>query len=368
MKFGYGRQAQDDPLMSLTWSAVESVVSKIVKDGNYISDSEAFLSEEFYRNELADNVYFFFRDTMDEAPENLGFDRVYDEKGLSYSRSYPDVMSDIKDMLTTPEGTATIKAEVDRAVSQLESGERVARWRLTPSPVELRDKIEGYAKTKLDLPQKEDVSALKESFITQDEIDAALGRGSGISGGKYRIYEYFTDTSHDKNDRMAFLKQEYGIGGSSSGIPGSDRSWEEHDAKGIKLDKGNIMEPYESITLKWNVVEKRLSELIFEGKYLTENELEQYQQRQLEAAQAELGIDEEVFLENAKSVINDFCMKEYEHEADFSDLSNVEVAYTDWLDEETGIEYPVQVTVDLEEYSIFTSVDGDIVWQEFKKR
>ena len=316
MKFGYGRQAQDDPLMSLTWSAVESVVSRIVKDGNYISDSEAFLSEEFYRNELADDVYFFFRDTMDETPENLGFDRVYDEKGLSYSKSYPDVMSAIKDMLATPEGTATIKAEVDKAVSQLESGEKAARWRLTPSPAELKDKIEGYAKLKLDLPQKEEVAALKESFITQDEIDAALGRGSGISGGKYRIYEYFTDTSHDKNDRMAFLKQEYGIGGSSSGIPGSDRSWEEHDAKGIKLDKGNIMEPYASITLKWNVVEKRLSELIFEGKYLTKNELEQYQQRQLEAAQAELGkLREKEIDRQAEDAINAY---EAEYGADGS--------------------------------------------------
>ena len=29
-------------------------------------------------------------------------------------------------------------------------------------------------------------------FITEDEIDHALDRGSGVEGGKGRIYEYFT--------------------------------------------------------------------------------------------------------------------------------------------------------------------------------
>ena len=121
------------------------------------------------------------------------------------------------------------------------------------------------------------------------------------------------------------------------------------------------MEPLAEVTLNWNVVAKRISELVFEDKYLTKEQLAQYEQKQLEAAQAELANNEDVLLENAKNIINDFCLEEYGHEADFSDLSNVEVAYTDWEDEETGIEYAVQVTVDLQEYSIFTSVDGDVV-------
>ena len=364
MKFGYGRQAQDEPFMEMSWSAVESVVCQIVKDGNYINSNEAFLSDEFYREELADNIYFFFRDTMDEAPEHLGFERWTGEDGNTYSKGYPDVKENIKEMLKTSEGIDAIKNEVDRAIADLESGVKIKHWNLRPTPAELSDKIHGYAQPKVELPQKDNIEAKLESFITQDEIDSVLGRGSGISGGKFRIYEYFSDTEHDKKDRVAFLKNEYGIGGRSSAITGSDHSWEDHDAKGIQLDKGDILAPYASVTLNWTVVEKRISELIFEGHYLTEQELEQYNQKQLEAAQADLADSEDIFLDEAKELINEFCIDEYDHEADFSELSNIEIAYTDWLDEETGKEHPVQVVVDLTDYSLTTYVDGDSVSEE----
>jgi len=364
MKFGYGRQAQDNPFMEMSWSAVESVVNQIVKDGNYISSNEAFLSDEFYREELADNIYFFFRDTMDEAPEHIGFERWTDEEGKSYSKGYPDVKENIKELLKTQDGIESIKNEVDRAIADLESGVKSKHFNLRHTPAELADKIHGYARPRVDLPQKDDIEARLESFITQDEIDSVLGRGSGVSGGKFRIYEYFSNPEHEKKDRIDFLKHEYGIGGRSNAIAGSDHSWEDHDAKGIQLDKGDILAPYTSVTLNWTVVEKRITELIFEGHYLTEQELEEFNQRQLEAAQAELADSEDILLDEAKELINDFCIDEYDHEADLSDLTNVEIAYTDWFDEETGKEHPVQVAVDLTDYSITTYVDGDSVSEE----
>ncbi|MBQ9232420.1 MAG: DEAD/DEAH box helicase family protein [Lachnospiraceae bacterium] len=359
MKFGYGRQAQDNPFMEMSWSTVESVVSQIVKDGNYISSNEAFLSDEFYREELADNIYFFFRDTMDEAPEHIGFERWTDEEGKSYSKGYPEVKENIKELLKTKDGIESIKNEVDRAITDLESGVKIKHFNLRHTPAELADKIHGYARLRVDLPQKDDIEARLESFITQDEIDSVLGRGSGVSGGKFRIYEYFSNPEHEKKDRIDFLKHEYGIGGRSNAIAGSDHSWEDHDAKGIQLDKGDVLAPYTSVTLNWTVVEKRISELIFEGQYLTEQELEEFNQRQLEAAQAELADSEEFFLEEAKEIINDFCIDEYDHDADLSDLTNVELAYTEVTDEETGIEHTVQVSTDLTDYSISMYIDGE---------
>ena len=41
-------------------------------------------------------------------------------------------------------------------------------------------------------------------------------------------------------DAAEFLKNEYGTGGSSPGIPGADASDASHDAKGLKLGKGKI--------------------------------------------------------------------------------------------------------------------------------
>ena len=64
-------------------------------------------------------------------------------------------------------------------------------------------------------------------------------------------------------------------------------------------------------------------------------------------------------LKSAKNAINDFCLKEYDGEADFSDLSNIEIAYTDWSDKETDAVHSVQAVVDLQNYALFTYVDGN---------
>ena len=61
-------------------------------------------------------------------------------------------------------------------------------------------------------------------------------------------------------------------------------------------------------------------------------------------------------LDRAKNLINDFCVSEYNSEADLSDLSNVSLAYT--TDEE--FELPIQVSADLENYRINYEYDGEI--------
>ena len=81
-----------------------------------------------------------------------------------------------------------------------------------------------------------------EDFITQDEIDTRLTGGSGFHHGHFRIYEYFME-GHDKKDNIAFLKNEYGTGGSSHALIGSDKGHEDHDAKGIRLEKGSYGNP-----------------------------------------------------------------------------------------------------------------------------
>lgn len=55
-------------------------------------------------------------------------------------------------------------------------------------------------------------------------------------------------------------------------MPGNDDSQADHDAKGIRLEKGSYGNPYAKVLLKWNIVEKRLRELIAEDKYLSVKE------------------------------------------------------------------------------------------------
>ena len=110
--------------------------------------------------------------------------------------------------------------------------------------------------------------------ISQEDIDAVLTRGSGIHDGKYRIYEqYLKQETHEAN--VAFLKDEYGIGGAYPAVPGRQLD-ENHDGKGIKISRGSIMHPDAEVLLSWKKIEKRIGELIATDQYLSQAEKDHY--------------------------------------------------------------------------------------------
>ena len=110
--------------------------------------------------------------------------------------------------------------------------------------------------------------------ISQEDIDAVLTRGSGIHDGKYRIYEqYLKQETHEAN--VAFLKDEYGIGGAYPAVPGRQLD-ENHDGKGIKISRGSIMHPDAEVLMSWKKIEKRIGELIATDQYLSQAEKDHY--------------------------------------------------------------------------------------------
>lgn len=110
--------------------------------------------------------------------------------------------------------------------------------------------------------------------ISQEDIDAILTRGSGIHQGKFRIYEQFLKQDSSENN-IAFLKNEYGIGGAYPAVSGRNLD-ESHDANGIKISRGRISRPDAELLLRWNKVEKRIGELIRTDRYLSQAEKDNY--------------------------------------------------------------------------------------------
>ena len=90
---------------------------------------------------------------------------------------------------------------------------------------------------------------------------------------KYRIYRQFQN-SLSTTENINYLKNLYGLGGSSYTIRGSGIG-EEHDSKGITLYRGYFDGRKETL-LKWNYVEKRIKELIKIDRYLNPKELKEY--------------------------------------------------------------------------------------------
>ncbi len=64
-------------------------------------------------------------------------------------------------------------------------------------------------------------------------------------------------------EKANFLKDEYGIGGSSHAVSGAMGSDEWHDAKGLKLQK----EDCSDVFLTWSSVAKHIDELLSKNLY-----------------------------------------------------------------------------------------------------
>ena len=74
-----------------------------------------------------------------------------------------------------------------------------------------------------------------------------------------------------------------------------------------------------------------------------------------------LAQEQDKLREQAKSLISDFCWDEYSSEPDFSDLSNIPLAYTTEEKEGSPVDYEIQVSVDLRRFGIKKELDGVIV-------
>ena len=282
MSIGYGMSAKENPVAVMGWTEIEGVVRSMVEQGSYMGVNEVFLVDAIERQRVSNDLFHFFRDGIGEVPENIPIK----------SYNYPESMTNLCDLLSTQEGRDIVAGELSKAKEQLDTGEKKIRWRYVKKPEHLLSEIADLSIEKKEYPVQDNVEVLHEDFITQDEIDACLTGGSNVRHGQFRIYEYFME-GHDKKENIDFLKNEYGTGGGSPALIGSERSDEWHDAKGIKLEKGRIGDPYAKVLLKWNVVEKRIRELVKADKYLTPEGKEAYAQYKKEQAEEAMRREQE---------------------------------------------------------------------------
>ena len=157
-------------------------------------------------------------------------------------------------------------------------------------------------------------------------------------GGKQRIMALY-QTQPDRNLRAKALAKEYGIGGHSHDFLDGSSGFVNHDWKGLEFDH---YPDHQKITLKWAQVEQYIDLMVQSDRYLTDREKEHY------TPPAPVSAEPDATLTNAKKLIRDFCLEEYDSEPDFSDLSKIDIAYTNATDEEI----PIQVNVDLVGYRV----------------
>lgn len=255
MSFSYGNAAKNSFMLKLSWEKIEERIYKLINSGKYMSEEEMLRVPLQEKQELASKIYFFFRDEYNHMPEELNIDYLYEEGKKK-----------LMELLSKEEGRDKLLSAMNKAIEEIRSKRVKPKIKLINRPKDIQEEIIAMGNASLEFPKGENITILRESFITQDEIDYILSKGSNIENGVLRIYEYFKD-SEDIEQEINFLKQEYGIGGRSPVLQGQN-IYEDHDTSGIKFGKGLISNPYTEIFLTWKEVARRIHILINSDKFL----------------------------------------------------------------------------------------------------
>ena len=261
----------------ISWESAAERIGELLESGQFASNVELAEAAGYERSLLAEKLWHLYHDFSDKARDSGYLSCL---SGIQRT-GFPEETAWLTEQLNSPEFRQTLAEEYAAFWTAYQQDRELLRFHYH-KPREIWESLQD-----LSLPRKsfssemQDVPAVKQ-FITEDEIDAAMTGGSGIEGGKGRIFTFFKNPHTDK-EKVDFLKSEYGIGGHSHALSGAMGSNEDHDGKGLHYKKDGCPDMH----FTWEKVAKRITGLIQKGRYLTEQEQAQYDKIQAEKALAE---------------------------------------------------------------------------------
>lgn len=274
----HGKSARyDKSAQVISWESAAERIGQLLQTGQFATNVELSEAEGYERSLLAEKFWNLYHDFSDEARESGYLPSLANNPG----RGFPEESAWLTEQLKSPEFRQTLAEEYAAFWTAYQQDRDLLRFHYH-KPKEIWGNLKDLSLPRTAFTsQMTEVPAVKQ-FITEDEIEAAMTRGSGVSGGKGRIFAYFQN-SHTDKEKMDFLRHEYGIGGHSHALSGAGGSWEDHDGKGLHYKKGGCPD----VHFTWEKVAKRITDLIQKGRYLTEQEQEEFDKIQAEKALAE---------------------------------------------------------------------------------
>ena len=264
IRVAHGEQARyERGAQLITWADAAARIGELLDAGRFATKEEVAGAED-YEHELIARKLRDLQHDLSKGNEGL-FSSLADVDG-----GYPEAVQKIAAKLADPEGREAVLGDYLAFREAYKADRSVLRFHYHDVDgifVSLAAQLLERRKFTSDMERVPEVN----SFITQDEIGDALSHGGGTAGGKWRILRHFTE-EHSLSEKAAVLKDLYGIGGRSHALSGATGSGENHDAKGIRLEKRGC----EDVNLTWNAVARRIDELIASDRYMTEAELAEY--------------------------------------------------------------------------------------------
>lgn len=256
----------------ITWNHAAKRIGELLDSGQFMPQSTINAAGSNEKTELAHQLWYLHQDFSDGIQGQF-----FDEE--LFRGGFPDSTAHLAELLKGPQERADISQRLEKFTSAYEQDKELLRFHFH-KPQKLLMDIKA-----LELPRKNFTSSISEPadlkmFITQDEVDYDLCTGSSFSGGKQRIYAFFSQP-HSPKEKEDFLKNEYGTGGRSHALAGADNSYQDHSAKGLEYRRRT---QDDKLSLKWSTVAKRIDYLVSNNRYLSPEEKAVYEEREKETA------------------------------------------------------------------------------------
>ena len=268
----YDRSAQ-----VISWESAAERIGELLESGQFASNVELAEAAGYERSLLAEKLWHLYHDLSDKARDSGYLSCL---SGIQRT-GFPEETAWLAEQLNRPEFRQTLAEEYAAFWTAYQQDRELLRFHYH-KPREIWENLKDLSLSRRTFSSDLSQVPTVQHFITEDEIDAAMTRGSGFESGKGRIFTFFQKPHTDK-EKVDFLKNEYGNGGHSHALSGAGGSWEDHDGKGLRYKKDGCPD----VHFTWEKAAKRITDLIQKGRYLTKQEQAEYDKIQAEKALAE---------------------------------------------------------------------------------
>ena len=277
IRIAQGESAQRSSATLISWEQAAARIRELLDLGRYMPQSELDRVDEYERQQRAAQLWYLRQDFAEgtaDAGYLLAVNAIYGK-----NHGFPEESAAISDLLGHPEGLQNLRDELEQFVTAYGENRELLRFHFH-RPQRLLEQLSDLQREPLHFTAAEGYDPQRRFFISGDEIDNLLRGGKGNTDYRLAVYSFYRNHT-ERKEREKFLKHYHG---EYSGYTGGNDSVTYQLSKGVSFSHGDLTRPYAKVELKWNAVEKRVSAMIVQGRFLTDEDraaMPQYEKHQL---------------------------------------------------------------------------------------
>ena len=277
IRIAQGESAQRSSATLIPWEQAAARIRELLDLGRYMPQSELDQVDGYERRQRAAQLWYLRQDFA-EGTADAGFlptvNTIYNTH-----QGFPEESAAISDLLGHPEGLQNLRDELEQFVTAYGENRELLRFHFH-RPQKLLEQLSDLQREPLHFTAAEGYDPQRRFFISGDEIDNLLRGGKRSTDYRLAVYSFYRNHT-ERKERENFLKHYHG---EYSGHSGGNDDVTYQLSKGVSFSHGSITAPYAKVELKWPAVEKRVSAMIAQGRFLTDEDraaMPQYEKHQL---------------------------------------------------------------------------------------